>query len=206
MATTVGFGVHEELLGRFNRGAPLADNEFGRVLFGNAGRDTKKLLKFRQTMTVYYNQLLDVMRRETRVSQNRLKSALWSRREISLKTKGRIYEALIRTILLYGCETGLCVLRTSDGSKSLMTACGAFFDAAAATASPVHPSVNAAVSVLSLRYSFNAAYAGFGTLPDEPQVKSSERSSAQLHGRPGGNAGGVTEDLVEDHPGGPRAS
>ncbi len=35
----------------------------------------------------------------------RLKSALWSRREISLKTKGRIYEALIRTILLYGCET-----------------------------------------------------------------------------------------------------
>ncbi len=36
----------------------------------------------------------------------RLKSALWSRREISLKTKGRIYEALIRTILLYGCETG----------------------------------------------------------------------------------------------------
>ncbi len=31
--------------------------------------------------------------------------ALWSRREISLKTKVRIYEALIRTILLYGCET-----------------------------------------------------------------------------------------------------
>ncbi len=35
----------------------------------------------------------------------RLKSALWSRREISLKTKGRICKALIRTILLYGCET-----------------------------------------------------------------------------------------------------
>ncbi len=35
----------------------------------------------------------------------RLKSALWSRQEISLKTKGRIYETLIRTILLYGCET-----------------------------------------------------------------------------------------------------
>ncbi len=34
----------------------------------------------------------------------RLKSALWSRREISLRTKVRIYEALIRTILLYGCE------------------------------------------------------------------------------------------------------
>ncbi len=35
----------------------------------------------------------------------RLKFALWSRREISLKTKGRIYEALIRTVLFYGCET-----------------------------------------------------------------------------------------------------
>ncbi len=35
----------------------------------------------------------------------RLKSALWSRREISLKTKGRIHEALMRTIVLYGCET-----------------------------------------------------------------------------------------------------
>ncbi len=34
-----------------------------------------------------------------------LKSTLWFRREISLKTKGGIYEALIWTILLYGCET-----------------------------------------------------------------------------------------------------
>ncbi len=31
----------------------------------------------------------------------RLKATLWSRWEISLKTKGRIYEALVRTILLY---------------------------------------------------------------------------------------------------------
>ncbi len=35
----------------------------------------------------------------------RLKSVLWSRREISRKTKGRVYEALILTVLLYGCET-----------------------------------------------------------------------------------------------------
>ncbi len=35
----------------------------------------------------------------------RLKSTLWSRREISFKTKGRIYEALVRTVFLYGCET-----------------------------------------------------------------------------------------------------
>ncbi len=97
---------------------------------------------------------------------------------------------------------GLCVLRTSDVSKSLTTtACGAFFDAAAATASPAHPSINAAVSVLYHRSFFNAAYAGLGTPPDGPQVKSSDRTSVQLHYRPGGNAGGPTEVLVECHPG-----
>ncbi len=34
-----------------------------------------------------------------------LKATLWSRRKISLKTNGRIYEALVRTVLLYGGET-----------------------------------------------------------------------------------------------------
>ncbi len=34
----------------------------------------------------------------------RLKYAQWSRRDISLNTKGRIYETLIGTILLSGCE------------------------------------------------------------------------------------------------------
>ncbi len=98
------------------------------------------------------------------------------------------------------------MLRTSDGSKSLTTtACGDFFNAVAATASPAHPSVNAAVTVLYLWSFFNAAYAGLGTLLDEPQVKSSERSSAQPHCRTRGNAGGPTEDLVEDHPGGHHA-
>ncbi len=87
------------------------------------------------------------------------------------------------------------------------TACSAFFDVAAATASLVHP-INAAVSVLYLRSFFNAAYTGLGTRPDGPHVKPSEKSLARLHCRPGGNAGGggATEDLVEDHPGGPRAS
>ncbi len=51
-----------------------------------------------------FGQAKDVIKERiglTRSSFSRLKSALWSRRE----TKGRIYEALIRTILLYGCET-----------------------------------------------------------------------------------------------------
>ncbi len=36
---------------------------------------------------------------------SRLKATLSSRREVSLKTKGRLYDALVRTIHLYGCET-----------------------------------------------------------------------------------------------------
>ncbi len=34
-------------------------------------------------------------------------SCLWSRREISLHTKGRVYEAVVRSILLYGARHGL---------------------------------------------------------------------------------------------------
>ncbi len=36
---------------------------------------------------------------------SRLQSCLWSRREIKLRTKGRVYQAVLRSILLYGCET-----------------------------------------------------------------------------------------------------
>ncbi len=53
-----------------------------------------------------------------------------------------------------------------------------------------HPFVNTAVSELSLRYYFNVAYVGLGTLPDGPLVKSFESPSVQIHNRPGGNAGG----------------
>ena len=35
----------------------------------------------------------------------RLKRSLWGRREISTATKERIYQVIVRTILLYGCET-----------------------------------------------------------------------------------------------------
>ncbi len=36
---------------------------------------------------------------------SRLQPCLWSRREISLRTKGRVYQAVVRLILLYGCDT-----------------------------------------------------------------------------------------------------
>ncbi len=36
---------------------------------------------------------------------SRLQSCLWSRRKISLRTKGRVYQTVVRSILLYGCGT-----------------------------------------------------------------------------------------------------
>ncbi len=36
---------------------------------------------------------------------SRLQSCPWSRREISLRTKDRVYQAEVRSILLYSCET-----------------------------------------------------------------------------------------------------
>ncbi len=34
-----------------------------------------------------------------------LQSCLWSRCEISLRTKSRVYQAVVRSILVYGCGT-----------------------------------------------------------------------------------------------------
>ncbi len=34
-----------------------------------------------------------------------LQSCLWLRREILMPAKGRVYQAVVRSILLYGCET-----------------------------------------------------------------------------------------------------
>ncbi len=36
---------------------------------------------------------------------SRLQSCLWSWREISLRTKGRVYRAVVRPTLLFNCET-----------------------------------------------------------------------------------------------------
>ncbi len=43
---------------------------------------------------------------------SRLQSCLWSRREISLRTKGRVYQTVVRSILHHGCETG--TVRVAD--------------------------------------------------------------------------------------------
>ncbi len=44
---------------------------------------------------------------------SRLQSFLWSRREIALHTKGRVYQAVVRSILPYGFETW--PVRVADG-------------------------------------------------------------------------------------------
>ncbi len=40
-----------------------------------------------------------------RAAFNHLQPSRWSFREISRRTKGRIYESVVRTILFYGCKT-----------------------------------------------------------------------------------------------------
>ncbi len=35
---------------------------------------------------------------------SRLQYKIWSRREMSLRTKGRVHRALMHSIMLYGCE------------------------------------------------------------------------------------------------------
>ncbi len=63
------------------------------------------------TSARYSSQTAKAPRRsETRINLarcafSRLQSCLWSWREISLRTKGRVYQVVVRSILLYGCET-----------------------------------------------------------------------------------------------------
>ena len=59
---------------------------------------------------------------------SRLQRGLWSRNEICLSTKIRIYQALVRSILLYGCETwAMCVSDTHMMMYSTETALGEFY-------------------------------------------------------------------------------
>ena len=62
----------------------------------------------------------------------RLKLSLWGRREISTAMKGCIYQAIVRTILLYGCERGYLERLTFESLKCSTTiAFVTFYDSAA---------------------------------------------------------------------------
>ncbi len=57
-----------------------------------------------------------------------LQSCFWSRHEIPLRTKGRVYQAVVRSIFLYGCE--IWPVRVADERcwmSLTMTASAAFY-------------------------------------------------------------------------------
>ncbi len=72
-----------------------------------------------------------------RCAFSRLQSCLWSRREISLSTKGMVYQAVVRLILLFSCETrpvrvvGERILEVFDNDSERVRLC-----ATRGTASP----------------------------------------------------------------------
>ncbi len=73
-------------------GEPLDDDKF----------------KYLDSMFVANGQGTDVIRISinfARSAFSRLQSCLWSLREISLRTKGRVNQVVVRSIFLYGCET-----------------------------------------------------------------------------------------------------
>ncbi len=56
-------------------------------------------------MFAYDVKLISARANSTGMAFNRLHTALWSRREISRKSRSRVCTAVVRTILLYGCES-----------------------------------------------------------------------------------------------------
>ena len=52
-----------------------------------------------------------------------LRKPLWNRREVSVRTKVRIYMALVRTVLLYGCETWSVKLQHENTLKVFEHTC-----------------------------------------------------------------------------------
>ncbi len=77
------------------------------LLDGEPLEDADKF-KYLGSMFVANGQGTEEIRGRTNLARSefsRLQSCLWSRREISLRTKGRVYQAVVRSILLYGCQT-----------------------------------------------------------------------------------------------------
>ncbi len=98
----------------------------------------------------------------------RLKATRWSRREIPLKTKSCMYEALVRTILLYGSDNDClrCIIRCSRRDRvpcSTRRQCG---------------SLRALPSMLLQR-----GFAGLDTHQDWPRMNLFQRPSRQLSSR-----------------------
>ncbi len=70
------------------------------VLFDGEPLEDVDKFKFLGSMFGVHGQGTEAIRNGINLARS-----AFSRREIYLRTKGRIYQAVVRSILLYGCET-----------------------------------------------------------------------------------------------------
>ncbi len=82
---------------------PFSANEA--VLLGGAPLASVDKFKYLGSMFIANGQGTEEIINLARSAFSRLQSCLWSRREISLRTKSRVYQVVVHSILLYGCNT-----------------------------------------------------------------------------------------------------
>ncbi len=107
-----------------------------------------------------------------RAAFNRLQPSLWSRPEITRRTKGRVYESVVSTMLLYGCETWPLRVEFLTTTASAVSSV-----VVGVTVSCAKLCVIAFTSAPSLQYSCNAGSDGSDMLLAVP--KSSVTSSTR---------------------------
>ncbi len=77
------------------------------VLLDGEHLDDVERFEYLRSMFVANGQGTEKVRSRINLARSafsRLQSCLWSWREISLRAKGRVYQTVMRSILLYGCE------------------------------------------------------------------------------------------------------
>ncbi len=79
------------------------------VLLGGKPLEDVDKFKYLGSMLITNGQGTEEIRSRINLARSafsfRLQSCLWPRREISLRTKTRVYQAVVRSILFYSCET-----------------------------------------------------------------------------------------------------
>ncbi len=88
--------------------ALVPDEQRQAVLLDDEPLEDVEKLKYLGSMFVANSQGTEEIRSRINLACSafsRLQSCLSSRREISLRTKGTVYQAVVRPILLYGCDT-----------------------------------------------------------------------------------------------------
>ncbi len=116
------------------------------LLHGEPMEDVDKF-KYLGSMFIANGQGTEEIRSRINLARSpfcRLQSCLWPRREISLRTKARVYQAKLRSILLYSCETW--PVRVSD------VTCEATYEVSChfIVVKPVEPSLDKLLKGISL--------------------------------------------------------